>query len=116
MNIRRLEVESNTHFVILTYELKELKNLISVKTLHIQTNQPEIRYINRMTENMKNLEGIEIYLENDDLSLETNTFDDFPQLKEVKFTVNESLAKAIEKNIAQIKGKNKDLKISVIQS
>jgi len=35
MNIKRLEVESNTHLVILTYELKELKNLISVLTLNI---------------------------------------------------------------------------------
>ena len=114
MHIKRLEVESNTHLVILTYELKELKNLISVTTLHIQTNQPEIRYIKRMTENMKNLEIIEIVLENQNLTLESDTFDDFPHLKEVRFAVDEILAKAIERNINQLRGINKNLKILII--
>lgn len=113
MNIKRLEVESNTHLVILTYELKELKNLISVLTLYIQTNQPEIRFIKRMSENMKNLEIIEIYLENQDLSLDSDTFDYFSQLKEVRFSVDESLANAIIKNISKIKGTNKNLAISI---
>lgn len=114
MNIRRLEIESNVHLVILTYELKELSNLISVIALQIQTNQPEIRYINRMTANMKNVELIEIILENKDLSLETNTFDGFPKLKEVRFSVDESLANAIEKNKAQLKGKNEKLIITLL--
>ncbi len=114
INIRRLEIESNVHLVILTYELKELENLVSVTALQIQTNQPEIRYINRMTENMKNVEFIEIILENEDLSLETNTFDGFPKLKEVRFVVDELLARAIEKSRDQLKGTNKDLKITLI--
>lgn len=113
-NIKRLEIESNTHLVILTYELKVLKNLINVQTLYIQTNQPEIRYLRRMSENMKNLELIVIYLENQDLSLESNTFDEFLHLKEVRFAVDESLANEIAKNVSVIKGVNKNLIISII--
>ena len=115
-NIKRLEIESNTHLVILTYELKELKNLISVLTLYIQTNQPEIRYIKRMSENMKNLEVIEIYLENQDLSLESDTFDGFPQLKAVRFSVDESLGNAIIKNISKIRGTKESLTISIVSN
>lgn len=75
--------------------------------MYIQTNQPEIRYIKRMSENMKNLEVIEIYLENQDLSLESDTFDGFSQLKEVKFSVDKSLGNAIIKNISKIRGTKK---------
>lgn len=112
--IKRLEIESNIHLVILTYELKELENLINVTTLHIQTNQPEIHFISRISENMKNLEIIEIFLENGDLILESNTFDNFPKLKEVRFSVDEPLTKAIEKNAPQIIGKNSKLKITTL--
>lgn len=114
MNIRRLEIESNVHLVTLTYELKVLGNLKSVITLHIQTNQPEIRYINRMAENMKNIECIEIVLDNKDLSLEADTFDCFPRLKEVKFAVDEILAREIENRRDQIKGKKEDLIITLV--
>ena len=114
IHIRRLEIESNTHLVLLTYELKVLKNLISVTTLHIQTDQSEILYINRLTENMKNLEIIEIILKSPNLTLKSDTFGGFPYLKEVRFGVDETLAKEIETRIDEIEGIDKNLKVLII--
>lgn len=115
MNIKRLEIQSNTNLLILTYELKELSNLISVQTLYFRTSQSELRYISRMSENMKNLELIEIYLENEDLCLTSDTFDHFLKLKEVRFFVSKLLANQIEKKKFEVKGVNKDLYVSIIQ-
>lgn len=113
-NIERLEIDSNTHFVIITYELKLLRNLETVKSLYIKTNQPEIRLISRLAENMKNVERIIIYLENKDLFLEANTFSGFPNLNEIEFLVCESLARDLESKKNELNLANSNLIISRI--
>ena len=63
---------------------------------------------------MKNLEIIEIILKSPNLTLKSDTFGGFPYLKEVRFGVDETLAKEIETRIDEIEGIDKNLKVLII--
>lgn len=110
-HIKNLELESEVNLPILTYELKELKNLISVTSLYIDSNQAEVYLISRIKENMKNIEIIEFKIRNPNLALYSNTFDGFVKLKTVIFNVNRSLALDIERSKNKLKGENSALEI-----
>lgn len=111
--IKNLEIKSKIDFSTLTCELQELRNLRSVATLYIDTDQHEIYFISRVSESMKNLKLIEIYSTNQNLSLAFDTFDNFAKLDRVVFIVNTLLAKEIEKNRDALRGNNRTLEICV---
>lgn len=112
-NIKNIEIISDARFSILINELNKLGNLDNVKSLFIDTKYSDIYLINRLNQNMKNVESIEISLRNKNLTMYTDTLDCFLNLKKIVFNVDESLAKEIQYQSDKLKGNNKNLVISV---
>lgn len=112
--IKNMKIKSDSNFSILTYELSKLGNLASVVNLLIETNQRDFYLLDRTQKNMYNIELIELYLHNGDLSIHENTLDCFIKLKKVIFNVDKNLAYAIENAKYRLVGDNTDLEIQVV--
>lgn len=111
--IKKLGIETEIHLAVLTNELNRLNNLESIISLELEVKHPEIYLISRLCKRMINLESITITMNNPDMAINPDTFDQFVWLKEVIFKVDENLKKEINESKYLIRGKNKDLNIIV---
>lgn len=108
--IKNLTIKSESDLSEVIENLRSNKNLISVKNLYI-----EAAYLGYFYEqdlySMKNIETFELHCTDNNLELNIDNFDYFPELKKVVIEVDDDLAEDICIQIPKWRGKNDDLEI-----
>ena len=111
-DINDLSIRSDGDLSDVIQNLRNNKNLMSIKNLYIETLHLRSFYEEDLY-NMINMETFELHCMDNKLKLDIDNFDYFSKLKKVVIEIDSFLAKDVDSQIPVWKGKNDDLDITV---